>query len=440
MSLIWRFIIDGKLSSIRKVFGRIRHVASFPNQPSQPINVPLRYGARLQGLPVESTLLYIVPIQTCRFRYASRLAYYEFGVPSEVLKFETFEDPSINDDKGGMDEDPLYAKKGTTDKYNVIVKMLAVPVHPSHINIIQGTYPLGPKSFPAIGGAEGIGQVIEVGNAVDRLKVGDLVYPARLSAGTWTTHIKENETNFDKVTLKVALEADKEANQNMFNLLPALSVLRVNPGTALRMLKDFVPDMKSGDVVIQNGANSAVGQAVIQVAKTMGLVTVNVVRDRDNIDELKGELKKMGADFVWTEQELRASKEFRDNVLPKARLALNCVGGSSSTELSKCLGKGGVHVTYGGMSLKPVTAATSSLIFKDISFRGFWMSRWAGEYSGSTELRDMYLQLESMLLSGQLTAPKYQLVPFHNQTARDYVFKQALKGFNQGKYIFDMRN
>lgn len=36
----------------------------------------------------------------------------------------------------------------------------------------------------------------------------------------------------------------------------------------------------AGDTVIQNGANSAVGQAVIQLAREMGVNTVNVVRNR----------------------------------------------------------------------------------------------------------------------------------------------------------------
>lgn len=35
------------------------------------------------------------------------------------------------------------------------------------------------------------------------------------------------------------------------------------------MLKDFV-DLKSGDLVVQNGANSAVGRAVIQVIGFLG--------------------------------------------------------------------------------------------------------------------------------------------------------------------------
>ena len=56
-----------------------------------------------------------------------------------------------------------------------------------------------------------------------------------------------------------------------------------------RMLKDFV-SLKPGDCVLQNGANSAVGQAVIQIAKTLGVTTVSVVRDREDIDSLKQRL------------------------------------------------------------------------------------------------------------------------------------------------------
>lgn len=37
-----------------------------------------------------------------------------------------------------------------------------------------------------------------------------------------------------------------------------------------------------GDTVIQNAANSGVGQAVIQIAAAKGVHTINVVRDRSN--------------------------------------------------------------------------------------------------------------------------------------------------------------
>ncbi len=36
----------------------------------------------------------------------------------------------------------------------------------------------------------------------------------------------------------------------------------------------------AGDSVIQNAANSGVGQAVIQIAAARGINTINVVRDR----------------------------------------------------------------------------------------------------------------------------------------------------------------
>lgn len=35
-----------------------------------------------------------------------------------------------------------------------------------------------------------------------------------------------------------------------------------------------------GDTVIQNAANSGVGQAVIQIAAARGINTINVIRDR----------------------------------------------------------------------------------------------------------------------------------------------------------------
>ena len=82
--------------------------------------------------------------------------------------------------------------------------------------------------------------------------------------------------------------------------------------------------------MVQTGGNSSVGQAVIQLAKLMGLKTVNVVRERPDLDELKAELKGLGADHVMTESELRASRD----TVKGAKLALNCTGGSSSTEVS----------------------------------------------------------------------------------------------------------
>ena len=264
-------------------------------------------------------------------RNASRLVFTQFGVPGEVLRRETFPTPS-----------------DVSSRSEVLVKMLMSPIHPADINTIQGSYPNLPD-LPAVGGGEGVGVVVAKGSQVTNLEEGDWVFPSKNGAGTWTSHLSGPEDDFIKVRNDIPVEA--------------AATLRSNPGTAYRMLRDFV-QLGDGDTIIQNGSNSAVGRALIQIARKMKLRSINVVRDREEIASLKNELKALGADHVWTEEELRKTQAFREKELERPKIAFNCVGGTSATELIKSLDHGGFHVTYGGMSLKPVTAATSALIFK----------------------------------------------------------------------------
>ena len=196
------------------------------------------------------------------------------------------------------------------DAHSVVVRVLASPINPADINTIEGTYPVPPRWLPpglavnttsplgntvntvlplgntldavkttsplgnttrqtsfAVGGNEGVAVVEHVGAAVTAVAAGDLVIPAtNLGFGTWQTraHVP---------------------SQDCLLRLPAgtplflAATIAVNPPTAYRMLKDYVALAKE-DVVIQNAANSAVGQAVIQLCRAWGYKTVNVVRDR----------------------------------------------------------------------------------------------------------------------------------------------------------------
>lgn len=87
----------------------------------------------------------------------------------------------------------------------------------------------------------------------------------------------------------------------------ALSGINSNPCTAYRMLHDFV-SLNKGDVVIQNGANSACGQNVIQLANIFGYKSVNIIRNRSepDLENLKNHLKGLGATHILTEEELRS--------------------------------------------------------------------------------------------------------------------------------------
>ena len=74
-------------------------------------------------------------------------------------------------------------------------------------------------------------------------------------------------------------KADEKALVKVPNDIPApyAATLTINPATAYCLLREF-ENLKPGDVIIQNGANSMVGQAVVQMARDMGVKTINVVR------------------------------------------------------------------------------------------------------------------------------------------------------------------
>ena len=186
----------------------------------------------------------------------------------------------------------------------------------------------------------------------------------------WRTHAVEEE----KHLVKIPNDID-----------PTMAAtLAVNPCTAYRMLKDF-EKLENGDVVLQNGANSAVGQCVIQLAKQFGFRTVNIVRNRENIYQLKQELSAMGADHVLTEEEMRSCKLFKNGELAAPKLVLNCVSGKAVIELVKAMADSGTLVTYGGMSRQPLIVPTSAFIFKNIRLVGYWMTRWNWHHKHSAK-------------------------------------------------------
>ncbi|NXL53804.1 MECR protein, partial [Podilymbus podiceps] len=312
-------------------------------------------------------------------------------------------------------KDLEVAELGDSD---VHVKMLAAPVNPADINMIQGTYAIL-SPLPAVGGNEGVGEVLEVGRRVTALKPGDWVIPAGAGLGTWRTQ------GVFPAELLLKVPSD----------MPVLcaATLSVNPCTAYRMLADF-ETLVPGDSVIQNAANSGVGQAVIQIAKASGIKTINVVRDRPDLPKLVERLMALGADHVITEEMLR-KPEMKDifKNIPKPRLALNCVGGKSTTEMMRHLQPGGTMVTYGGMAKQPVMVPVSAFIFRDVRLRGFWMTQWRKDHAQDQEsLAGMMDALCQLIRRGQLTAPACTEVPLQDYKA---ALEATMKPFTSSKQI-----
>jgi trans-2-enoyl-CoA reductase len=202
------------------------------------------------------------------------------------------------------------------------------------------------------------------------------------------------------------------------------------------MLKDF-GDLRPGDTVLQNGANSAVGLNVIQLAKAWGLKTLNVIRTRPEpgLTQLVDTLKGLGADHVVLEEDLR-KPEHMEKVMkdtPKAKLALNCVGGKNATDCMRFMAPKGVMVTYGGMSKQPLIIPTGALIFRDQRFLGFWNTGWTAEPSNASARSQMLQDICDLYRAGTLQAPK--VIPFRLDQYQEALDK-ATSGFVEGKVAF----
>ncbi len=141
------------------------------------------------------------------------------------------------------------ADVGTPEPGEVVFDVLAFPINPADMWFCRGsTRPRPP--LPATPGAECIGRVTAIGFGVEAVTTGDLVIS--LQRGNWTQRRRVKAE--DVVPMPAGIDLRQGA------------MMRINPPTALLMLTDVV-DLKPGEWVVQNVANSAVGRLVITIAK-----------------------------------------------------------------------------------------------------------------------------------------------------------------------------
>ncbi|MDD5201222.1 MAG: 2-enoyl thioester reductase domain-containing protein [Terrimicrobiaceae bacterium] len=308
--------------------------------------------------------------------------------------------------------EPLDLRMPAPDE--VQLEMIAAPVNPADLNIIEGTYGRLPD-LPATPGNEGVGRIAILGAEITHLQCGDLVAP--LDPGSWCSR---RNVRADRV---IPLPAGIDVHQ--------AAMLAINPPTAYALLHDFAL-LETGDWILQNAANSGVGRCVIQLAHRLGLRTLNVVRRA----ELAAELQALGADRVVTEDvDLR-----RDGAAlmdgAEARLALNAVGGASALNVANALAPGSPLVTYGAMGRQPLKIPNGLLIFRGLNFHGFWLRRWF-DTKPAAEQQRIFGLLAGMCLDGSLRVPIHRVFPLRELHA---ALREAAAEGRGGKVLLDPRS
>jgi len=263
--------------------------------------------------------------------------FYEFGNPTEVLRLEDVPQP-----EPGANQ--------------VLVRLRARSINPSDLLTVRGLYGSLPK-LPATPGLEGMGEVAAVGNDVENLRTGQRVIPLGVQ-GTWQEYILAERTQLIPVPDGVS---DQTAAQFV-----------VNPLTAWIMTIEELA-LKPGEWLLQTAAGSTLGRVVLQIARLRGFKTINVVRRREQVEELKA----LGAEEVICTADEDIVERVK-GIMGKAGLtkAIDAVGGKTGAAVVRALGRRGVMLVYGLLSMEPTPVDTGRMIFTTSSIRGFWLGEW----------------------------------------------------------------
>ena len=246
----------------------------------------------------------------------------------------------------------------------VRVRVTAAPVHASDLHTVRGRYGFTPE-FPAVLGLESVGVVDALGDGVDGLAIAQRVVTVAVT-GTWQEFVVADAARVRAVPDGMS---DSTASQMLSNPLTAV------------ILATMELDVRPGEWLLQTAAGSTVGKLVVQLGTHVGFRTLNVVRRRAAVDEIR---ELGGTAVICTEDE-----DLRERVAQIAGTdgvfkAIDCVSGQVGADVSRALAPGGELVVYGALSTHRQTEAdmltipvfARSLIYETKTVRGFWLYRW----------------------------------------------------------------
>jgi len=261
--------------------------------------------------------------------------------------------------------------------------MLISPLNPSDLLYIEGKYGLKP-AFPATPGFEGVGVVEESGGGfLGRFLRGKRVVVMNDRTGNWA------EQAVTRAKLCIPLPSDLTDEQ--------AATFFVNPATAIA-LTGSVLNIPHGYYLLQTAAGSALGKMIIRLSIEQGFRTINVVRRREQVDELK----RLGGDIVLCEADGPIDEQVRAQTKSEGvKYAIDPVGGEIGAQVIKSLAAGGKAVFYGLLSGQAVSVDPRFLIMGGKRIQGFWLGDWVKEKSLLGKLK-LIRQISKLIRTGVL--------------------------------------
>jgi NADPH:quinone reductase len=273
----------------------------------------------------------------------------------------------------------------------VLVRMIASPVNPSDLMYIRGVYGLKPK-LPATPGFEGVGIVEAAGGGLlGMFRKGKRVAVINDARGNWSDYTITKARQVIPVPDDIA---DEQA-----------ASFFVNPATAL-IMTTRVLKVPVGGTLLQTAAGSALGTMIIRLARREGFKTINVVRRREQVEELK----TLGADHVLLESDGPLSEQVKAITGGGVKYAMDPVGGEVGTQAAACLAAGGTLLQYGALSGEPARIDPRFMITGSKVVKGFWLADYVKTQS-VFQMLGLIKQVRQLVRDGVATTMQSESFP-----------------------------
>jgi NADPH:quinone reductase-like Zn-dependent oxidoreductase len=289
-----------------------------------------------------------------------------FGDPAEVLQLRDIPVPEPG-------------------RKQVRVRMLASPINPSDLLMVRGTYGRLPQ-LPATPGFEGVGVVETYGSGLlGRLRLGKRVAVLNSQSGNWQEHVVVPARQV--VPVPSQLPDDQAA------------MFFVNPASAVVMTR-YVLQVTSGAWLLQTAAGSALGRMVIRLARHDHFRTINVVRRRQQAEEL---LNAGGDAVICTSDESIAERVHTITSGAGVPYALDAVGGATGSAAVKALAPEGRMLVYGTLANEPLTLDPRLLMVGHKTIEGFWLSEWVRK-QGVLTMLGLFRRIRRLFSEGVISS------------------------------------
>ena len=169
------------------------------------------------------------------------------------------------------------------------------------------------KEFPRIIGNDGAGTIVAVGDAVERISVGEHVYAFSMEGGFYAEYVAVNESNVARIPR--GLRPDEAG------------ALGIDGITALLGLEDQLR-LRPGQSLLVFGASGGIGHIAVQLAKRMGARVLAVASERDGVKLVR----RLGADTVIDGHHADAAQTSRTFAPEGLDAALVLTGGKGLDE------------------------------------------------------------------------------------------------------------